>query len=196
MKNKCFLALTTLLCICTTNAANYGLWLNNSQNSDDTLSFANGQFAYNTDSQTITDSDGDCVRSLTNSQNTSNTHTLISRIHGENTNNDVVIIPNTSPQGCRKAVAIRNNSESVKLANAIAEAERIFSEEMTRMNIELPAPITARVQFGDASQFLENNELCIVETTYKDTTKTFNENYPYVGEHIYFTHCWYPLSLY
>lgn len=198
MKNKCFLALTTLLCICTTNAANYGLWLNNRQNSGDALSFANGQFAYNTDSQTITDSDGNFVRSFTISpmQNTNNTRKLISRIHGENTNNDVVIIPNTSPQGCRKAVAIRNNSESVKLANAIAEAERIFSEEMTRMNIELPAPITARVQFGDASQFLENNELCIVETTYKDTTKTFNENYPHVGEHIYFTHCWYPLSLY
>lgn len=198
MKNKYFLALTTLLCVCTTNAANYGLWLNNSQISDDTLSFANGQFAYNTDSHTITDGDGNFVRSFTISpmQNTNNTHKLISHIHGENTNNDVVIIKDTSPQGCRKAVAIRNNSESVKLANAIAEAERIFSEEMTRMNIELPAPITAQVQFGDASQFLENNELCIVETTYKDTTRTFNENYPHVGEHIYFTHCWYPLSLY
>lgn len=318
MKNKCFLTLATLLCVGITNATNYGLWFNTTQFSDNALSFANGQFAYNpttnvltinsvnasssyltidqdvtlkfignsvfngiyesnpddvymitiqtegaasltvpfesafylndfivtfdncnftlnnsftgnisqatlfageiilqncsistptngeisiidnTDFYTITDSDGNFVRSFTISpmQNTNNTHKLISRIQGENTNNDAVIIPNTSPQGCRKAVAIRNNSGSVKLANAIAEAERIFSEEMTRMNIELPAPITARVQFGDASQFLENNELCIVETTYKDTTKTFNENYPHVGEHIYFTHCWYPLSLY
>lgn len=90
MKNKYFLTLATLLCICTTNAANYGLWLNNSQISDDTLSFANGQFAYNTDSHTITDSDSNFVRSFTNSQSTSNTRKLISRIHGENTNNDVV----------------------------------------------------------------------------------------------------------
>lgn len=151
-----------------------------------------------TDFYTITDSDGNFVRSFTISptQNTTNAHTIISRIHGDNNNKNVVITHSASQQNLHKAVAIRNNSESVKLANAIAEAERIFSEELTRMDIVLPAPITARVQFGDESQFIESDELCIVETTYKDTTRVYNENYPHIGDNVDFTHCWYPLSLY
>ena len=161
----------------------------------------------NTGYYTITDNDGDFMRTITISSTEPATPeapaednrlvTLSTTLFGSNTSSsNVVVADAAASSSIRKCAIIRNRSNSAKLEMAKKIAEDIFSSEMTRMMINLPDPITAIVEFGEPSQFDGENEICKVEIQYLDEMPAFFPYYPHIGESGYtYTNCLYPLAL-
>ncbi len=162
----------------------------------------------NTGYYTITDNDGDFMRTITTRATEQETPdvpveednglvTLSTSIFGSNTSSSNVVVADVASQeSIRKCAIIRNSSNSAKLEMAKKIAEDIFSSEMTRMRINLPDPITAIVEFGESSQFDGEDEICKVDIKYLDEMPAHFQYYPHIGEsdQIY-TNCLYPLSL-
>ncbi len=129
----------------------------------------------NTGYYTITDNDGDFMRSITISATETGSADapdednglvkLTSVVYGsDNESRNIVVAGTDASNVNRKCAIVRNRTNSASLEMAKKIAEDIFSSEMTRMDINLPDPITAIIQFGESSQFEGESEVCVVET--------------------------------
>lgn len=122
--------------------------------------------------------------------------TLSTPLYGTSHSHNIVVSSQVPQNITRKSAVICNNSPSAQLEWAAKMAEDIFAAEMEAMQIVLPDPITAVVEFGDPTDFHDSDELCIVHTNYTTEIPDYHQYYPHIGGNPAFTHCLYPLALY
>lgn len=150
---------------------------------------------------TITDAENNFVRlfrvvSPSPATPTENPYMITTKTYGLGVSSDVIIRP-VAENPVPRSVTIRNKTASPQMEAAKNEAERIFAEEMNRMNITLPCPISAVVRFGEPSDFSDLDEVCLVTTRYVegDSMPEHYPYYPHIGEKKLSVQCLYPLAL-